>query len=185
MNMVETTLEGVLLFEPQVHSDSRGYFFEIWSEERYGHAGVPRCFVQDNLSLSKRGVLRGLHYQHPYGQGKLITVLEGEVFDVAVDIRAGSPTFGQWVGWRLSNENRRQLFIPPGLAHGFLVLSEHALVSYKCTEYYRPDAEGTILWNDPDLAIEWPVEPRLISEKDRTAKKLGELAPASLPAFKG
>jgi dTDP-4-dehydrorhamnose 3,5-epimerase len=185
MNVVETNLAGVLLLEPGVYTDERGFFVETWSQERYGRAGVPRCFVQDNLSFSKRGVLRGLHYQHPQGQGKLITVLEGEVFDVAVDIRVGSPTFGRWVGWALSSENRRQLFIPPGLAHGFLVTSAHALISYKCTDYYSPDAEGTILWNDPDLGIAWPAEPQLISEKDRNAKRLGELAPASLPGFEG
>ena len=141
MNVIETKLPGVLIVEPKVFGDDRGYFFETWQKSRYEAMGIKGKFVQDNVSFSAHGVLRGLHYQHPHDQGKLVSVLQGEVFDVAVDIRVGSPTFGQWVGVHLSGDNYRQLWIPPGFAHGFCVLSDTALVAYKCTDYYAPGAE--------------------------------------------
>src|SRR5262245_47186665 len=145
MNVIETELAGVVILEPKVFRDDRGFFLETWNCQRYEASGMPARFVQDNLSHSKRGVLRGLHYQYPNGQGKLVSVLLGEVFDVAVDIRKGSPTFGRWVGVTLSAENKRQLFVPAGFAHGFLVTSDYALFSYKCTEYYQPKEEGSVL----------------------------------------
>lgn len=181
MRVLETELPGVLEIEPRVFRDDRGYFFESWNHERYRGAGVPAGFVQDNVSVSKRGVLRGLHYQQPGSQGKLVGVLQGEVFDVAVDIRAGSPTFGRWMARVLSAENGLQLFIPEGFAHGFVVLSEVAVFSYKCTDYYDPAAEGTVLWNDPALGIDWPVWEPILSPKDREGKPLGEIPPESLP----
>ncbi len=169
MKVTETTLPGLLLIEPEVFGDARGYFLEFFNAERYGRAGIPGPFVQDNLSRSSRGVLRGLHYQNPHQQGKLVTVLDGEVFDVAVDLRARSTTLGRWYGARLSSENKRQLYVPPGFAHGFLVMSDAALFAYKCTEYYRPDCERVLRWNDPDIGIEWPFDPVGMSERDRTA----------------
>ncbi|QYJ16108.1 dTDP-4-dehydrorhamnose 3,5-epimerase [Rubrobacter xylanophilus DSM 9941] len=182
MRVLETELPGVLLVEPDVFGDERGFFMESWSGRRYREAGLPECFVQDNLSFSRRGVLRGLHFQHPRGQGKLVSVLQGEVFDVAVDVRRGSPTFGRWVGVSLSEANKRQLYIPPGFAHGFVVLSEAALFFYKCTEYYAPECERTVLWNDPEIGIGWPVEEPVLSEKDQEAPTLREMPPAHLPA---
>ncbi|BBL80618.1 dTDP-4-dehydrorhamnose 3,5-epimerase [Rubrobacter xylanophilus] len=182
MRVLETELPGVLLVEPDVFGDERGFFMESWSGRRYREAGLPERFVQDNLSFSRRGVLRGLHFQHPRGQGKLVSVLRGEVFDVAVDVRRGSPTFGRWVGVSLSEENKRQLYIPPGFAHGFVVLSEAALFFYKCTEYYAPECERTVLWNDPEIGICWPVEEPVLSEKDREAPTLRNMPPGHLPA---
>jgi dTDP-4-dehydrorhamnose 3,5-epimerase len=181
MNVTETALPGVLLVEPTVFGDARGFFMESYSARRYAGAGIPAPFVQDNLSLSTRGVLRGLHFQHPHGQGKLVHVLLGEVFDVAVDVRLGSPTFGKWVGEYLSSENKRQLYIPPGFAHGFLVTSDEALFAYKCTEYYDPAVERTIRWDDPRIGIAWPTESPILSDKDRGASLLGALAQDSLP----
>jgi dTDP-4-dehydrorhamnose 3,5-epimerase len=183
VTVIEMTLPGVLLLEPRVLRDDRGFFFESWQLERYARAGLPDRFVQDNVAWSRRGVLRGLHYQHPVAQGKLISVLEGDVFDVAVDIRVGSPTFGRWSGATLSRDNARQLFIPAGFAHGYLVTSESAVVSYKCTDYYRAEAEGTILWCDEDVGIEWPVRPEIVSEKDRGAARLRDMARERLPAL--
>jgi dTDP-4-dehydrorhamnose 3,5-epimerase len=183
MKVQQTKLPGVLILEPRRYEDSRGYFFELCNERRLAETGLPVGFVQDNVSRSVRGVLRGLHYQHPSGQGKLVTVLSGVVFDVAVDVRRGSPTFGQWVGEYLSEENGRQLYIPEGFAHGFVVLSDFALFHYKCTEYYDPKAEHTILWNDPDLGIEWPVVDPVLSEKDRRGVRLRDLQTADLPVF--
>ncbi|ABG06027.1 dTDP-4-dehydrorhamnose 3,5-epimerase [Rubrobacter xylanophilus DSM 9941] len=182
MRVLRTELPGVLVVEPQVFGDERGFFMESFNGRRYREAGLPERFVQDNLSLSRRGVLRGLHFQHPRGQGKLVSVLRGEVFDVAVDVRRGSPTFGRWVGLSLSEENRRQLYIPPGFAHGFVVLSEAALFFYKCTEYYAPECERTVLWSDPEIGIGWPVEEPVLSEKDRKAPALREMPPGHLPA---
>jgi dTDP-4-dehydrorhamnose 3,5-epimerase len=170
----ETAIEGVRLITPRVHGDARGYFFECWRADRYAGLGVPERFVQDNVSRSRRGVLRGLHVQHPHSQGKLVQVFDGAVFDVAVDVRVGSPTFGQWVAYELSADNHCQLYTPPGIAHGFCVLSESALLNYKCTEFYRPDAELTIAWNDPAIGIEWPISEPVLSEKDSRAHRLQE-----------
>ena len=183
MKAIETKIAGVLIIEPDVHGDARGFFLETGQQERYAAYGLPAHFVQDNLSFSRRGVLRGLHYQDPNPQGKLVYVLQGEVFDVAVDIRRDSPTFGQWVGVTLSGENKRQFYIPPGLAHGFCVTSETALFTYKCTDYYNPRAEHGIAWNDPDIGIEWPVRDPVLSEKDRNNPLLQEFVPK--PNFRG
>jgi dTDP-4-dehydrorhamnose 3,5-epimerase len=185
VKVTETAIAGVLVIEPDVFGDERGFFFESWNRRRYGEAGVEVDFVQDNLSFSRRGVLRGLHFQNPYPQGKLVQVLQGEVFDVAVDIRRGSPTFGQWHGETLSAANKRQFYVPPGLAHGFLVVSETALFSYKCTDFYARGAEGAIIWNDPDIGIEWPElgDPPQLSAKDAMAPQLRELDSAGLVPF--
>jgi dTDP-4-dehydrorhamnose 3,5-epimerase len=180
---MKTELPGVILVEPRVFTDDRGWFFETWNGPRYQALGIPGEMRQDNVSFSTRGVVRGLHYQHPHAQGKLVSVLEGEIFDVAVDIRIGSPTFGHWHGVTLSAENHRQLYIPTGFAHGFCVTSAAALVLYKCTEVYRPECEASLLWNDAKLAIDWPVtEPRL-SPKDRAAPCLSEVPVDRLPQF--
>jgi dTDP-4-dehydrorhamnose 3,5-epimerase len=181
MNLVETKLPGVLIIEPKVFGDARGYFMETFNRMRYESLGLPGHFVQDNVSSSRRGVLRGLHFQNPYPQGKLVYVLDGEVFDVAVDIRLGSPTFGEWVGVTLSGENKRQFYVPPGYAHGFCVTSESAIFAYKCTELYHPEADRVVLWNDPEIGIEWPVSQPLISEKDARAPRLAEIAAIQLP----
>jgi dTDP-4-dehydrorhamnose 3,5-epimerase len=183
MNVIETELPGVLVVEPRVFGDARGFFMESFNGERYKEVGIPDWFVQDNLSYSVRGVLRGLHFQSPNPQGKLVSVLQGEVFDVAVDIRVGSPTFGRWTGTILSGENKRQLYIPPDFAHGFLVISEAALFFYKCTDYYRPASEGVVLWNDPDIGIEWPVGMPVLSNKDRAAPPLRAMPEGALPRY--
>ncbi len=189
MKTTQTDLPGVVLVEPRIFRDDRGYFLETWSAAAYGPAGLPGRFAQDNLSCSAPGVLRGLHYQFPTGQGKLVGVIRGEVFDVAVDIRVGSPTFGKWEGARLSAENGRQLYIPPGFAHGFLVLGgEPALFAYKCTEGYDPSGQCSILWDDPDLAIDWPDaadSPPLLSPKDRDAPRLRDVPESRLPRHGG
>lgn len=179
----ETRLPGVVVVEPAVYRDDRGFLTEVWSQRRYDDAGLGIRFVQDNLSSSRRGVLRGLHYQWPAAQGKLVSVLHGEVFDVAADIRVGSPTFGQWVGVTLSSENKHQIYIPPGFAHGFAVLSETALVLYKCTEYYTPSDEGSVRWDDPSLAIAWPVAGPVLAPKDAAAPLLDEISTDRLPTF--
>jgi dTDP-4-dehydrorhamnose 3,5-epimerase len=184
LNVVETRLSGVVVVEPNVFGDERGFFMETWNAARYEEAGLPSCFVQDNLSFSARGVLRGLHFQNPDSQGKLVQVLDGEVFDVAVDIRAGSPTFGEWEGVILSSENKRQFYVPEGFAHGFLVTGERALFSYKCTAKYNASAEGFVLWNDPEIGIEWPVEASpTLSDKDRAARPLAEIPVEELPRY--
>lgn len=175
MNVIRCQLEGLLIVEPKVFGDSRGFFMESWNQRRYAEAGLRDTFVQDNFSFSRRGALRGLHFQNPLPQGKLVSVLEGEVFDVAVDLRRNSPTFAKSEAVRLSAENKRQFFVPPGFAHGFLVLSETALFHYKCTEFYSPKDEMTLLWNDPDLGIKWPLENPIISEKDTKGLRLQEL----------
>ena len=185
MKVIETSLPGMLIIAPDVFGDSRGFFMETYNEARYRDAGLPRRFVQDNLSFSARGVLRGLHYQNPDAQGKLLYVLSGEVFDVAVDIRAGSPTFGEWAGVTLSEENHRQLWIPEGFAHGFQVASESALLVYKCTALYNRESEGAILWNDPEIGIEWPIGQPTLSEKDRAAPTLREMPKDALPPYAG
>jgi len=160
-----TCIPDIVIVEPRVHADDRGFFMETWHSRRFADAGLDVTFVQDNHSRSAGGVLRGLHYQRSYPQGKLVRVVVGAVFDVAVDLRRSSPTFGQWVTAILSSDNKRQLWVPPGFAHGFYVMSDVAEVSYKCTEFFAPDDERTIVWNDPELAIPWPVdvrrEPRL------------------------
>ncbi len=183
MDVVETSLKGVFVIEPNVFEDRRGFFMETYQRNRYGSAGIHADFVQDNLSSSVRGTLRGLHYQHPRAQAKLIQVLSGEIYDVAVDIRRGSPFFGQWVGAALSGENRRQLFVPEGYAHGFCVLSEKALVLYKCTDFYAPESEGGILWSDPALGIAWPIREPLLSDKDRGYAPLKDISLDRLPAY--
>jgi dTDP-4-dehydrorhamnose 3,5-epimerase len=183
VKVTPTALADVLLVEPKVFGDARGYFFESYNARRYAEAGIAAAFVQDNVSLSQRGVLRGLHFQHPYGQGKLVGVLTGQVFDVAVDVRRGSPTFGRWVGECLSAENKRQLYIPPGFAHGFLVTSDEALFAYKCTEYYHPETERSIRWDDARLGIDWPVDGPVVSTKDNVAVTLDAMPAEFLPAF--
>lgn len=169
MNVIKTKLEGAVIIEPKVFGDHRGFFMETYQKDRYQEAGIPLEFVQDNHSRSSKEVLRGLHFQKTKPQGKLVRVIRGEVFDVAVDIRKDSPTYGQWEGVILSEENKRQFYVPPGFAHGFVVLSETADFEYKCTDYYDPSDEGSLLWNDPDLAILWPVEEPQLSEKDSNA----------------
>jgi dTDP-4-dehydrorhamnose 3,5-epimerase len=185
MQVIETPLAGVRIVEPKVFGDARGFFVETWNQARYAEAGLPERFVQDNLSFSRRGVLRGLHFQNPNGQGKLVYVLQGEVFDVAVDVRLGSPTFGRSVSAVLSNENKRQFYIPPGFAHGFCVTSETALFAYKCTEFYEPKSEASILWNDPALGIDWPVTEPELSAKDAAALTLADFPRDRLPAYEG
>ncbi len=176
MKVVETALPGVLIIEPTVHGDGRGFFLETFHAERYRReAGIELPFVQDNHSRSGRGVLRGLHAQRRHPQGKLVRVTQGEVFDVAVDIRTGSATFGRWAGATLSDGNHRQLWVPPGFAHGFVVLSETADFVYRCTDYYHPEDEIGVRWDDPELAIDWPVSAPLLSAKDQMLPTLGQL----------
>lgn len=175
MIVTRCDISGLLVVEPKLIGDARGFFLEMWNERRYGESGLDARFVQDNVSLSRRGILRGLHYQNPNAQGKLVSVLAGEVFDVAVDLRRSSPTFGKWHGLTLSGETKRQFFIPPGFAHGFLVTSDQALFHYKCTALYSPKDELTLMWNDPDLNIDWPVQTPLLSEKDKHGLRLKEL----------
>ena len=169
MEVVQTPIAGVLLIKPKVWGDQRGYFVETWQQQRYEAAGIDLPFVQDNHSRSAYGILRGLHFQKTRPQGKLVHVSLGSVFDVVVDIRPGSPSFGQWYGVELTQDNQWQLWVPPGLAHGFVVTSEYAHFHYKCTEYYCPQDEGAIRWNDPDLGVTWPVECPLLSQKDTVA----------------
>lgn len=179
----EQTLPGVLLIEPAVFEDDRGFFMETYHVEKYRETGIVRAFVQDNLSHSRRDTLRGLHYQLKHPQGKLIYVISGEILDVAVDIRRGSPTFGQWTGIRLSSENRLQIYVPEGFAHGFCVLSEFADVMYKCTDLYVPGDEYGVLWSDPDLAIEWPFENPILSKKDANNPRLKDSPAGLLPVY--
>lgn len=175
IKVIETILPGVLILEPKVHGDSRGFFQETWRADSYNSIGIP-AFVQDNHSRSARGVLRGLHAQRLRPQGKLVRVSHGAVFDVAVDINPASPTFGKHVAVELSDSNHKQFYIPPGYAHGFVVLSETADFLYKCTEYYQPGDEIGVLWNDPALGIEWPIAQPLLSEKDQRLPTLQQLA---------
>ena len=184
MKVMPTALEGVLIIEPRMFTDTRGFFCETYHRQRYARAGIHQEFVQDNLSFSVKNTLRGLHFQIRQPQAKLVQVLSGEVFDVAVDIRPGSPTFGQWVGERLSDRTGRQMFIPEGCAHGFCVLSSTARFAYKCTDFYQADDEGGILWSDPTIGIDWPVAAPLVSDKDRRHPCLGDLAPRDLPVIK-
>ena len=184
MKAIATALPGVVIVEPRVFSDPRGFFFESYHAERYAQAGIPATFVQDNHSCSVKGTIRGLHYQFRRPQGKLLRVIHGSVFDVAVDIRRGAPTFAKWIGVELSAENKRQVFIPAGFAHGFCVTSDVAEVEYKCTDFYVPDDQHVIVWNDPAIGIEWPVVTPILSESDRTAQPLHENR-ADLPAVEG
>ncbi len=183
MNIITTSLEGVLIIEPMVFKDNRGFFLETYNQNKYQKAGINRCFVQDNLSYSVNGTLRGLHFQIRHPQAKLVQVITGEIFDVAVDIRKGSSTFGKWTGVILSEHNKRQLFIPEGFAHGFCVLSNTAHFLYKCSDFYAPDDEGGIIWSDPNIGIEWPVKDTLISGKDKYYPCLCELLDEQLPIF--
>jgi dTDP-4-dehydrorhamnose 3,5-epimerase len=176
MNVLETKLPGVVVIEPDVYQDERGAFMEAWNARCYRQHGLDVSFVQDNVSRSRRDVLRGLHFQNPYPQGKLVSVLEGQVYDVVVDIRVSSKTFGAWLGMTLSSENARQVYVPEGFAHGFLTTSEKALFQYKCTDFYHPEAEKSLRWNDPKLGIEWPVEEPVLSEKDAQAPLLENMA---------
>ena len=176
MKVSETLLPGVLIIEPKTFGDKRGFFLEVFQAERYRKIGIDVTFVQDNHSRSARGVLRGLHFQRTHPQGKLVSVSRGTVFDVVVDINPESPTFGRYVGVELNDENHRQLWIPPGYAHGFCVLSEIADFQYKCTDYYRPDDEGGLIWNDPDVNIPWPIKSPLLSAKDQLNPTLAQLA---------
>lgn len=177
-NFIETKIKDMYIIEPKVFGDNRGYFMESYSKRDFDEAGLTMTFVQDNESKSKKGVLRGLHFQTKHTQGKLVRVTEGEVFDVGVDLRKGSPTYGEWVGVILSAENKRQFYVPEGFAHGFLVLSEEAVFNYKCTDYYAPEYDSGLLWNDEAVGIEWPldgIEEILLSEKDKKQKRLEEL----------
>jgi dTDP-4-dehydrorhamnose 3,5-epimerase len=175
MNIIPTSLEGLLIIEPKVFGDTRGYFLETYHHRRYHSDGLDAIFVQDNLSFSKKGTLRGLHFQITQPQAKLVQAITGKIFDVAVDIRPDSPTFGKWSSALLSEENKRQLFIPEGFAHGFCVLSESAHVAYKCSDYYSPADEGGILWSDPAIGIDWPVKVPMLSDKDQQYPCLKDL----------
>jgi dTDP-4-dehydrorhamnose 3,5-epimerase len=179
-----TSLPGVILIEPQVFEDPRGFFMETFHKKKYAVEGIDRVFVQDNHSHSKQGTLRGLHYQLRHAQGKLIYVVAGEVFDVAVDIRCGAPTFGKWSGTYISAENKRQLYIPEGFAHGFSVLSETADVIYKCTDFYTPGDEYGIFWADPTIDIDWKIESPVLSKKDSQNPELSQVAEELLPVYK-
>ena len=183
MKVVETGLPGCVVIEPAVWGDARGFFYEAWNAERFGALGLPKSFMQSNVSSSSRGVLRGLHYQWPNPQGKLVSVLEGEVFDVAVDIRRGSPTFGKHTGVILSADNKRHFWVPEGFAHGFAVLSERALFSYLCTAPYDKAADASIRWNDAQLAIDWPIGHPSLSDKDAAAPFLADVAQERLPVY--
>jgi dTDP-4-dehydrorhamnose 3,5-epimerase len=183
MKVIETALPGAMILEPQVFGDARGFFYESYNKAKWQEAGIDADFVQSNVSRSAMGVLRGLHYQWPNPQGKLVSVLEGEVYDVAVDIRRGSPTFGQSVGVMLTADNHRHFWVPEGFAHGFCVLSEFATFTYQCTALYDAKADAGILWNDADLGIDWPLSAPLLSDKDRKNPLLKDVAPERLPIF--
>ena len=184
MNVHQTPLPGVLLLELDRYDDERGWFVELWNDPRYRSAGVPPL-VQINASHSRRGVLRGLHFQAPAEQGKLVGVMHGRIHDAVVDVRVGSPTFGQTFDCELSEENRRQLWVPQGFAHGFLVRSDSALVCYGCTSTYDPASDRAVAWNDPALDIAWPEAPGVISDKDAGAPRLAEISPEHLPVYHG
>ena len=181
MKLIETGIPGLVVVEPVVYGDSRGFFMETWNADRYGACGLPDRFVQSNISRSAAGVIRGLHYQHPCAQGKLVSVLAGRAFDVAVDIRSDSPTFRQWAGVELSASNHRQLYVPEGFAHGFCVLGGSALLSYLCTTEFNAECDAGIAWNDPDIGIEWPLEPESLSARDRMAPRLRDVPIERLP----
>lgn len=180
MNFISTPLTGLYIIEPQVFHDHRGYFYQSFQQKMYTDLGLPP-FIQDNISHSKQHILRGLHYQFPHAQGKLVSVIHGEVFDVAVDIRLNSQTFGQWFSIILSDQNHKQLYIPPGFAHGFCVLSKEADFHYKCTDFYAPKAEHGIAWDDPKINIKWPILKPILSEKDANFPLLSEISDEYLP----
>ncbi|NNK85730.1 MAG: dTDP-4-dehydrorhamnose 3,5-epimerase [Desulfobacterales bacterium] len=182
MNIITTSIEGVVIIEPLVFKDDRGFFMETYQSKRYQKYGISRLFVQDNLSFSVQGTLRGLHFQVKHPQAKLVQVIAGEIFDVAVDLRHGTPTFGKWTGAYLSDQNKRQLFIPEGFAHGFCVMSKTAHFLYKCSDFYASDDECGINWSDPDIAIDWPVKNPIISTKDKQNPNLCDLSPEQLPS---
>jgi dTDP-4-dehydrorhamnose 3,5-epimerase len=182
--VIGTEVPGVLILEPKVFGDARGWFMESWQIERYTGLGISERMVQDNQAYSGHGILRGLHSQWPHPQGKLVQVLQGEVFDVAVDIRCGSPWFGRWVGVTLSGENRRQFWVPPGFAHGYLVTGNDALFSYKCTDLYHPETELSLRWDDPDVGIPWPLDGEpMLSDKDRHGTLLRDIPADRLPPY--
>jgi dTDP-4-dehydrorhamnose 3,5-epimerase len=183
MKILSTSFPDVFIIEPAFVKDQRGFFMEIYQQRRYIEAGIESIFVQDNLSRSVQGTLRGLHYQVKHAQAKLIQVIEGAIFDVTLDIRRGSPYFGQWTSVHLSDENRLQLFLPEGFAHGYCVLSESAQVVYKCTDYYAAEDEGGVLWSDPTLDIAWPISEPLLSEKDSQLPCLADIPPGRLPVY--
>lgn len=183
MKLIETALPGCLVIEPKVHGDDRGFFFEGWNAERYAAHGLNMRFVQSNVSSSSRGVLRGLHYQWPRPQGKLVSVLEGEVYDVAVDIRRGSPHFGRWAAVLLSGQNHRQFWIPEGFAHGFAVLSERAVFNYLCTDVYVHEFDAAVRWDDADIAVDWPISAPVLSPKDAAAPFLADIGAERLPVY--
>jgi dTDP-4-dehydrorhamnose 3,5-epimerase len=179
-------LPEVLLIDLKVFGDSRGWFAETWQAHRYEGAGIPSRFVQDNAAYSQRGVLRGLHCQHPHDQGKLIQVLRGEIYDVAVDVRRSSPTFGRWVGISLSADRPQQVWIPAGFAHGYCVLSDDALFTYKCTDFYHPETQFSVRWDDPAIGIDWPLDvPPILADKDRDALPLAAIPTDRLPPYEG
>ena len=183
MKISTLEMEGVCIIEPDVFPDDRGYFMETYQRNRYREFGIDVSFVQDNLSFSTKGALRGLHYQYPHPQAKLVQVLQGEVLDVIVDIRKGSPTFGKWTGFRLSQKNRKQVFAPEGFAHGYCVLSDIAIFTYKCSDVYTPECEKGVLWSDPDIGIDWPVKVPTLSEKDGKYPLLKNIPNEDLPEF--
>ena len=183
MKRIETDLPGCLILEPRVFGDERGFFYESWNQARFADAGLDVRFVQGNVSSSVRGVLRGLHYQWPNPQGKLVSVLEGEVCDVAVDIRRGSPTFGRWTAVMLTAENKRHFWIPEGFAHGFAVVSERAVFTYQCTAAYDGAADASIRWDDAAFGIDWPIAEPLLSDKDARAPFLADISPERLPEY--
>lgn len=176
-------MPNVFLIEPDVFKDTRGFFMETYNQRKYAEGGIDRVFVQDNYSHSRHGILRGLHYQLKNAQGKLVFAITGEIFDIVVDVRIGSPKFGQWLGTRLSAENRQQIFVPEGFAHGFIVLSERADVIYKCTDFYTPGDDYGIFWADPAIDIDWPIKNPILSDKDSKNPKLREIPEELLPAF--
>ena len=183
MKVIPTTLPGCTIIEPAVFGDARGFFYETWNAAHFAEHGLPTNFVQSNVSSSAKGVLRGLHYQWPRPQGKLVSVMEGEVYDVAVDIRCGSPTFGRWEAVILSAANKRQFWIPEGFAHGFAVLSERALFSYLCTDVYVKEADASVRWNDADIAVDWPISTPTLSSKDEQAPFLQDIPAERLPVY--
>jgi dTDP-4-dehydrorhamnose 3,5-epimerase len=183
VRIIETSLPGCVVVEPAVHGDARGYFYESWNAQTFAEAGLDLSFVQTNVSRSARGVLRGLHYQWPNPQGKLVSVVEGEVYDVAVDIRVGSPTFGHWAAAILSAENKRHFWVPEGFAHGFAVLSENATFFYQCTALYDRTTDAGIRWNDGRIAVDWPISQPILSDKDQKTPFLDEIPREKLPAY--
>ncbi len=186
MKVIELELPGLLLLETDRFGDNRGWFSETWQQDRYAAVGLPGTYVQDNVASSSKGVLRGLHAQEPYPQGKLVQVYRGRVFDVVVDLRVGSPAFGRWQGIILDGEKSQQFYVPPGFAHGYYVLSEEALFGYKCTDLYHPETQFSVRWNDPEIGIEWPLDGApVLSEKDENARLFSELDKSGLTLYQG